>query len=279
MRKKMAVLAAVRIICAVSVIVFVVTTGASTQSKPDEITIKTSSGPFQLPALSSLINDTAVLSAEGIAEVALPAAQKDVITAKKGLDKIDEDIASNFTAMEKEKNILATARLSLQPTIDAYTKDLDVLHADDVQFGKDKVPVQAEIDAYNAIPEKERTEAQYKRLAALKAPFDARWEVILARKAALDARYDAMSKALSEQEQPLAKLQEIDRDLLAQRKEKTAELGDTYRQMQVCYDYSTQIKARLERMNRIPPPTLTSILETASKILKGMSNLGFDGVK
>ena len=181
--------------------------------------------------------------------------------------------------MEKEKNILATARLSLQPTIDAYTKDLDVLHADDVQFGKDKVPVQAEIDAYNAIPEKERTEAQYKRLAALKAPFDARWEVILARKAALDAHYDAMSKALSEQEQPLAKLQEIDRELLAQRKEKTAELGDTYRQMQVCYDYSTQIKIRLERMNRIPPPTLTSILETASKILKGMSNLGFDGVK
>jgi hypothetical protein len=32
-------------------------------------------------------------------------------------------------------------------------------------------------------------------------------------------------------------------------------------------------------MNRVPPPTLTSILEAANKILKGMSNLGFDGVK
>jgi hypothetical protein len=117
----------------------------------------------------------------------------------------------------KKKNILATARLSLQPTIDAYTKDLDVLHADDVQFGKDKVPVQAEIDAYNAIPEKERTEAQYGGFCA-QAPLDARWEAILARKAAL-ARADAI-KALSEQEQPLAKLQEVDRELLAQRKER-----------------------------------------------------------
>jgi chromosome segregation ATPase len=279
MRKTTSPLVAARITCAVSVVISALAMGASAQSKPDDLTITTSSGSFQLASLSSLINDTALLSAERVAELALPAAQKDVAAAKKELDKIDEDIAKNYTAMEKEKEALAKARLAFQPTIDAYTKDLDTLHADDAQFGKDKAPVQAQLDAYNAVPEKDRTEAQYKSLAALKAPFDARWNAILARKAALDARYDAMSKIWTEQEQPLVKLQTIDLELLAQRKAKTAMLGDAYRQLQACYRYSTQIKAQLERLNRTPPPTLTPMLETAYEILKGMSNLGFDGVK
>ena len=263
-----------------SQLVFVLaTTGASAQSKPDDVTITTSGGTFRLTPLSSLINDTAVLSAERVVELALPAAQKDVTEAKKALDKIEADIATNFAAMEKEKETLAKARLPFQPTIDAYNKDLDALHADDVQFGKDKAPVQVEVDAYNATPEKDRTEAQYNRLAALKAPFDARWNALLTRKAALDVRYDAMSKVWDEQEQPLLNLQKTDLELLAQRKAKMAVLGDAYRQLQACYRYSTQIKAQLERLNRTPPSTLTPILETANEILKRLSNLGFDGVK
>jgi len=49
--------------------------GASAQSKADDLTITTSSGTFRLAALSSLVDDTAVLSAERTAELALPAAQ------------------------------------------------------------------------------------------------------------------------------------------------------------------------------------------------------------
>src|SRR5438128_3177220 len=133
--------AAVRITCLFLLVVSVLTLGASAQSKPDDFTVTTSAGTFRLAALSSLINDTALLSAERVAELALPAAQKDVTAAKKDVDKIDADIATNFTAMEKEKETLAKARLEFQPAIDAYTRDLDVLHADDAQFGKDKAPV------------------------------------------------------------------------------------------------------------------------------------------
>jgi chromosome segregation ATPase len=279
MRRKMSVRAGVRIICAFSVLVSVLATGPSAQSKPDNLTIKTSSGSFQLAPLSSLMNDSAVLGAERVAELALPAAQKDVTAAKNDVDKIDGDISTNFAAMDKEKETLAKARLEFQPTMDAYTKDLDALHAEDAQFAKDKAPVQAEIDAYLATPEKDRTDAQYKRLAALKAPLDARWEAILARKAALGLRYDAMAKVLTEQEQPLANLQKIDLDLLAQRKVKVAALGEAYRVLQACYLYSTQIKAQLQRMNRTPPPALTPILESANEVLKGMSSFGFDVVK
>src|SRR5438132_1631627 len=152
MRTTTAPLVAARITCSLSVVISALATGASAQSKPDDLTITTSSGSFQLASLSSLINDTAVLSAERVAELALPAAQKDVTAAKKDIDKIDADIATNFTAMEKGKETLAKARLEFQPTIDAYTRDLDTLHADDAQFGKDKAPVQAQIDTYNATP-------------------------------------------------------------------------------------------------------------------------------
>ena len=279
MLENLPVLAAARVICAFSVLLSMLAAGISAQSRPEDLTITTSGGTFRLAPLSSLTDDAAVLSAERVAELALPAAQKEVTAAKKEVDEIDEEIATNFKAMEKEKATLAEARLAFQPTIDAYTKDLDALQADDVQFGRDKAPLQAEIDAYNAIPEKDRTEAQYKRLAALKAPFDARWNAMLARKAALAVRYEAMTKVLDEQEQPLIKLQKVDLDLLAQRKAKMAVLGEAYRQLQACYLYSTQIKAQFERMKRTPPPTLTPILETASALLKGMSNLGFDGGK
>jgi len=181
--------------------------------------------------------------------------------------------------MEKVKETLAPALLALQPTIDAYNKDLEALQADDVQFGKDKAPLQAEIDAYTATPEKDRTEAQYKRLAALKAPFDARWDAILARKAALKVRYDAMSKVWSEHEAPLVNLQQIDLELLAQRKAKMAALGEAYRQLQACYLYTTEVRTRLERMNRTPPPALTPMLESTSELLKKMSSLVFEGAK
>jgi hypothetical protein len=258
------------------VLVFVLATGASAQSKPGDLTITTSSGTFQLTALSPGMNESALLGVEPVAELAIPAAQKDVTEAKEQLDQVDEDITSNFKTMEEEKKTLATARLAFQPTIDAYTKDLDALHADDAQFSKDKAPVQAQIDAYLAIPEQDRTVAEYNRLAALKAPLDARWNAILARKAALDERYTAMSKVMDEQEQPVVKLQKIDLELLAQRKMRTAALGEAYRQLQACYQYSMQIKTRLERMNRTPPPTLPPILEAADGVLKGLSSFGFD---
>jgi hypothetical protein len=279
MLEKLPVLAAARIICMFPVLASLFAAGTSAQSKPQDLTITTSGGTFRLAALSSLTDDTAVLSAERVVELALPAAQKEVTTAKTEVDETDGDIATNFKAMEQEKETLAEARRAFQPTVDAYTKDLEALQADDVQFGKDKAPLQVEIDAYNAIPEKDRTDAQYKRLAALKAPFDARWNAMLARKAALAVRYEAMSKVMDEQDQPLIKLQKVDLDLLAQRKAKMAALGEAYRQLQACYLYSTQIKAQLERMKRTPPPTLTPILESASELLKGMSNLGFEAGK
>ena len=260
-------------------LVSVLAAGTAAQSTPDDLTITTSSGTFRLPALSSLTDDTAVPSAERVAELALPAVLNDLTAARNDVDKIDEDIATNFKAMAKAKETLAPALLALQPAIDAYKKDLEALQADDAQFAKDKAPLQAEIDAYTAAPEKDRTEAQYKRLAALKAPFDARWDAILARKAALKTRYDAMSTEWSDLEAPLAKLQDVDLELLAQRKVKMAALGDAYRQLQACYLYATQIKAQLERTNRTPPSTLTPLLETASVLLKQMSSLVLEGAK
>src|SRR5438132_3556028 len=109
---------------AFSLFVFTLTAGASAQSKPDDLTITTSDGIFRLVPLSSLLNDSAVSSAERVVELALPAAQKDATEAKKALDKIDEDIARNFAAMQKEKETLATPRLALEPTMDAYNKQL-----------------------------------------------------------------------------------------------------------------------------------------------------------
>ena len=277
MRKTLPV-AVARTIGAVCVLA-VLGTGISAQSKPEDLIIATSGGTFNLVPLASLTNEAAVVDAERVAELALPAAQADVTAAKKEVDTIDRDIKTNFEAMEKEKEILSAARLAFQPTIDAYTKDLDALHADDAQFSRDKAPLQTEVDAYNAIPEKDRTEAQYKRLAALKAPFDLRWNAILARKAALDERYKEMSKALEDQEQPVAKLQEIDLELLAQRKAKIAALGEAYRQLQACYLYTSQLKGQLERKKLAVPPTLGPILESADRLLKGLASFGFNSGK
>ena len=146
-----------RIICVLSVLASALATGTSAQSNPENTTIATTGGTFQLAPLASLTADAAFLSAERVAELALPAAQKDVLTVKGEVDTIDADIKANFTVMEKEKETLAKARAEFQPTLNAYAKDLEALRAADEQFGKDKAPLQKLIDAYSATPQKDRT--------------------------------------------------------------------------------------------------------------------------
>jgi len=252
-------------------------TGA--QSAADELIVTTSGGTFRMPPLSSLVNEAAVLDAERVAELALPALRDDATAALKEIDQTDADLAVNAAAMEKEQKVVAQERLKLQPTIDAYTRDQAALRADDEQLVKDQAPVQALIETYNRTPEKERTAEQYDRIAALKAPFDSRFAALKARKDALKTRFDAIEAEVTAQERALAGMKQVDLDLLGRRKLKTAALGATYRQLRAVYDYALQVTARFEERKRIPPPALAPLLNSANEVLKTLSGRGFDGVK
>jgi chromosome segregation ATPase len=252
---------------------------AGAQPAAGELVVTTGSGAFRMPPLSSLVNDTALLDAGRAAEQALPSLRSDALTAAKEIDTIDADIAVNAAAMEKEKEVLARARLELQPSIEAYTSDQAALRADDEQLVKDQAPVRALIDTYNRTPEKERTAEQYDRIAALKAPFDSRFEALRARKEALKVRFDAIEEELTAQEQPLAGMRTLDLDLLARRKAKTEALGNTYRALRAVHDYAAHILAELEKSKRTPPPALAPLLDSAGQLLKTLSDRGFAGAK
>ncbi len=157
--------------------------------------------------------------------------------------------------------------------------DQAALSADDEQLVKDQAPVRALIEAYNRTPEKERTAEQYDRIVALKAPFDSRLEALKARKDALKTRFDAIEDELTAQEQPMAFMRKLDLTLLAQRKVKTAALGDAYRQLRAVYDYSTQIGAQPGAVKHTPPPALARLQQATGDVLKTLSERGFDGAK
>jgi len=254
-------------------------TRAGAQPATDEVVVTTSSGTFRMPPLSSLVNDTAATGAGQAAALALSALLDDATAAVEEIDKTDADIAVNAAAIEKEKEVVAKERLKLQPTIDAYTKDQAALRADDEQLVKDQAPVKALIDTYNRTPARERTADQYDRIAALKAPFDARFAALNARKSALAARFLAIEEEVTAQERTLAAMTKLDLDLLARRKSKTAALAETYRQLRAVHDYGIHVRARLEKGKRTPPPALPRLLDSASQILKTLSARGFDGVK
>jgi len=253
-------------------------TPAEAQTAAGELVLTTGGATFRMPPLSSLVNETAVLGAAGTAERALTALVDTATAAATEIDRLDADLAVNAAAMEKEKETVAKERLALQPLVDAYTRDQEALRADDEQLVKDQAPVKALIDAYNRTPEKERTTDQYDRIAALKAPFDKRFEALKARKDALGTRFVAIEDALTAQERVLAGMTELDAALLARRKAKTAELGEAYRQLRAAHGYATDIRARLEKGQRTPP-TLVPLLNRAADVLKTLSGRGFDGVK
>ena len=260
-------------------VIFLASTQAGAQPSTSDLVVTAGSSTFRMPPLPSLVNETAVVGAERAAEQALRALADAALAGMKEIDQIDADIAANAAAMEKENEILAKARLEFQPTLDAYTRDQAALSADDEQLVKDQAPVRALIEAYNRTPEKERTAEQYDRIVALKAPFDSRLEALRARKDTLKTRFDAIEEELTAQERPLAFMRKLDLTLLAQRKVKTAALGDAYRQLRAVYDYSTQIGAQPGAVKHTPPPALARLQQATGDVLKTLSDRGFDGAK
>jgi hypothetical protein len=225
-----------RLTAVMAVVVGVAGSGAGAQPPTDELVVTASSGTFRMPPLSSLVNETVMLDAERVAELALPALLDDATAAVTEIAKIDAEIALNAAAMEKEKEVVAKKRLTLQPAIDAYTRDQAALRADDEQLVKDQAPVQALIETYMRTPEKERTPEQYDRIAALKAPFDSRFAALKARQDALKTRFDAIEAEMTEQDRALAGMKKLDLELLARRQSKTTGLGDVYGQLRAAYD-------------------------------------------
>ena len=260
-------------------VICLTSTQAGAQPATGDLVVTAGSSTFRMPPLPSLVNEAAVVGAERAAEQALRALADAALAGMKEIDQIDADIAANAAAMEKENEILAKARLEFQPTLDAYARDQAALSADDEQLVKDQAPVRALIEAYNRTPEKERTAEQYDRIVALKAPFDSRLEALRARKDALKTRFDAIEDELTAQERPLAFMRKLDLTLLAQRKVKTAALGDAYRQLRAVYDYSTQIGAQPGAVKHTPPPALARLLQATGDVLKTLSERGFDGAK
>jgi len=60
-------------------------------------------------------------------------------------------------------------------------------------------------------------------------------------------------------------------------KDLTAQLGEAYRQLQLCYTYAQQIDKLLSEKYNVNVSTPTSAMMDAGERLKELSNSGFDG--
>jgi chromosome segregation ATPase len=260
-----------------ALVVLLLATDLRAQTAPAGFVMSTRRGIFTLPPAASLTNDAALLEAARIAELALSAAADDTAAAATDLDAVEADIAANGEALKTANETVTKGQAALQPGLDVYLKDRVELTRDDEQLQREKAPVQRQIDAYNARPEPDRSDAEYRRLAALAAPFEARRVVLAARLVALTARYAALEQSWNEIQQPLIALRQRDADLKADRASKVTGLGQAYRQLQAGSAYVAPIALRLAGVSKTASSRLTPIVERAKDVLRGLGNLGLEG--
>jgi chromosome segregation ATPase len=237
--------------------------------------IGTTNGTYVLTDLQSLTNPSARQSADRTAQLALAGTAVDVASDEKDLKDIQEKITAHNAAIEqlnKDINDYKTA-------LNAYNAKL-VPHNNQVAVYSSEVAEQrAEVARSNNLPSQQRSQATVNRLNNWKARLDKRKAALNKEKKELDAQkgiLDPKSQSINSRAQSL---DEEAKQLNGELDSIKTKLAESYRQLQLSYNYSVQIKELRSKdgiaMSAEDKEALTSASDTLER-LRIVSNAGSD---
>jgi chromosome segregation ATPase len=235
--------------------------------------IGTTNGTYVLTDVKSLVDATARQTADRTAQLAVAGVAADAADDEKELKEIQEKITTHNKVIDQLNQELSDYKTALT----AYNAKLTPHNNQVAQYNSEVADQRAQVAKSNSLPAQQRSATAVNRLNNWKARLDKRQAELNREKSELDAQkaiLDPKSQSINSRSQTLdTEAKELNAELDSIK----AKLGDAYRQLQLCYNYSVQMKEILRKDGVATSAEDQATLEGTSATLerlKIVSNVG-----
>lgn len=235
--------------------------------------IGTTNGTYVLADISSLADPTARQGAVRTAQLALVGVTEDAAGDERELRDVEEKIAVHNRAIEQLNQDLNDYKTALN----AYNAKLEPHNAQVVKYSSEVTDQRAQVAQSNSLPARQRSQANVNRLNQWKARLDKRKAELNKEKSGLDGQksiLDPKAVALNNRSQTT---NDEAQQLNAEKAAIKAKLGEAYRQLKLCYDYSVQIKEMLRKDGMATSADDQQTLSSTSAVLERLKALSDEG--
>jgi chromosome segregation ATPase len=229
-----------------------------------EESVGTTNGTYVLADISSLATPTARQSADRTAQLALTGVTEDAASYEKELKDVQEKITAHNQALDqlnKELNDYQTA-------LNAYNAKLTPHNAQIAKYNSEVAEQRAEVAQSNSLPPRQRNQATVNRLNQWKTRLDKKKAELNREKSDLDAQKAVLDPKTLDLNSRSRTIDGEAQELNAEKAAIKAKLGEAYRQLKVCYEYSTQLDDLLRKDNVPASPDGQQILRSAAGTLE-----------
>jgi chromosome segregation ATPase len=203
--------------------------------------IGTTNGTYVLADINSLVTPAARQSADRAAQLALAGVTEDASSYEKELKEVQAKIDTHNQALDQLNKELNDYRTAL----DAYNAKLTPHNAAVAKYNSDVAEQRAEVAQSNSLPARQRNQATVNRLNQWKARLDKRKVELNREKSDLDAQKTVLDPKTVDLNNRSGAIDNEAQGLNAEKASIKAKLGEAYRQLKVCYEYSTRLEGLL----------------------------------
>jgi chromosome segregation ATPase len=226
--------------------------------------IGTTNGTYVLADINSLVTPTARQSADRTAHLALAGVTEDASSYEKELKEVQEKIDAHNQALDQLNKELNDYRTAL----DAYNAKLTPHNGAVAKYNSDVAEQRAEVAQSNSLPARQRNQATVNRLNQWKARLDKKKVELNREKSDLDARKKVLDPKTLDLNNRSRAIDNEAQELNAEKAAIKAKLGEAYRQLKVCYEYSTQLEGLLRKDNVNASSDDQQVLQSAAATLE-----------
>jgi chromosome segregation ATPase len=207
--------------------------------------VGTTNGTYVLADINSLVTPTARQSADRTAQLALAGVTEDSGSYEKELKEVQEKIDAHNQALDQLNKELK----DYQTALDAYNAKLTPHNAQVAKYNSEVAEQRAEVAQSNNLPARQRNQATVNRLNQWKARLDKTKAELNREKSDLDAQKRVLDPKTVDLNSRSRTIDNEAQELNAEKAAIKAKLAEAYRQLKVCYEYSTQLEALLRKDN------------------------------
>jgi chromosome segregation ATPase len=231
--------------------------------------VGTTNGTYVLADIGSLVTTTARQSADRTAQLALVGITEDAASYEKELKDVQEKIATHNQALDqlnKELNDYQTA-------LSAYNAKLLPHNAQVAKYNSEVAEQRAEVAQSNNLPPRQRNQATVNRLNQWKARLDKKKGELNHEKNDLDAQKATLDPKTLDLNSRSRTIDNEAQELNAEKAAIKVKLAEAYRQLKVCYEYSTQLEELLRKDNMPAPSDDQQMLRSAAATLERLKTV------
>jgi chromosome segregation ATPase len=231
--------------------------------------IGTTNGTYVLADVNSLATPAARQAADRAAQLALAGVTEDSASYEKELKDVEEKITAHNQAVDQLKKDLS----DYQTALNAYNAKLEPHNAQVAKYNAEVADQRAQVAQSNSLPARQRSQTNVNRLNQWKARLDKKKAEFNREKSELDAEKSVLDpKALALNNRSRT-IDEEAQQLNGENAALKGKLGEAYRQMKLCYDYSVQIEQMLGKDGIVASADNQQTLSSAATTLERLKAL------